>query len=84
MDTDQWRRAEAWLEANELHQDALIGLYHSHPSTRDATPSDADLQAFLGLLDWSAKNRMRNTAYSVGLILNPRFDRDGYESWASL
>jgi proteasome lid subunit RPN8/RPN11 len=82
LDTDQWRRAEAWLEANQLHDEGACGLWHSHPETRDATPSDADLQAFLGLLDWSAEHRIRNTAYSVGLILNPRFDRDGYGSWA--
>jgi hypothetical protein len=40
------------------------------------------MQAFLALLDWSAEHKMRNTAYSVGLILNPRFDGDR-ESWAA-
>ena len=54
------------------------GLWHSHPQTRDGTPSDADRQSLLAVLDWHEQHG-RSAAYSVGLILAA--DEASGDSW---
>jgi hypothetical protein len=66
LDNAEWTRAERTAAANGFDQ-VLSGLWHSHGDTRDATPSDTDLRAWLAALDWGETNG-RSTAVSVGLI----------------
>jgi Prokaryotic homologs of the JAB domain len=61
LDTDTWRNAEAAFAIDGLELE-LCGLWHSHPGTRDGTPSSADLAALLGVLDFHA-NRGRSAAW---------------------
>jgi hypothetical protein len=70
MDTDVWEDTERWIERNGWHNEALAGIWHSHPNEigSDAgQPSDSDLAAFLNARD--LVHRLRGVAYSVGLIL---------------
>lgn len=81
LDADEWRRAEAWLERNEWNDTRLIGLWHSHPSAAERTPSTTDLRAFLGALDHSGTVG-RAAPVSVALILTPQWDGYwGVSSW---
>jgi hypothetical protein len=66
LDSGEWYRAERAIEAEESGL-VLSGLWHSHPATRDAVPSTADLRGLLATLDWGEERR-RSTTVSVGLI----------------
>ena len=73
MDTSRWADAERWIERNGWHDEALVGIWHTHPDLtgKDASePSDTDLRMFLAARDLTHKTR--STAYSVGLILTLR------------
>ena len=70
MDTSRLSDAERWVERNGWHDEALAGIFHTHPGEigRDAgRPSDADLKALLSIRDWAHKTR--GACNSVGLIL---------------
>jgi hypothetical protein len=66
LDTDEWARAERAFEAEGVDL-ALCGFWHSHPQTRNASPSSTDLASLLAVLDWHEEHG-RSAAYSVGLI----------------
>ena len=70
MDISRLEDAERWIARNGWHDEALCGIYHSHPGLtgKDAgLPSDQDLRTFLSVRDYAYKTR--GVAYSVGLIL---------------
>lgn len=76
LDTGQWIRRERGYKASGLDC-RLVGIWHSHPSTRDGTPSTADRKALLSVLEWHEQHG-RNAAYSVGLI----YAAEDGDSWA--
>jgi hypothetical protein len=65
LDVEQWRSAELAF-AIDGYEQPLCGLWHSHPSTRDRTPSTSDLTAWLGVLRWNERHG-RGAPYSIGL-----------------
>ena len=78
LDGNMARSAEASIARGRL-DDTLLGIWHSHPNTRDTDPSDADLAALQRVLDIH-EERGRHAAYAVQLIFaaSPAFG----DTWA--